>query len=73
MVAFLNCDPKTPSCRVDACTRYGEEDAPGKARLLRCHGSQHQRNLNTRGHGFDERVLEHDRWYTAECGGAPYA
>jgi hypothetical protein len=25
--------------------------------LLRLHRSQHQRNLNTRGQGFDERVL----------------
>jgi len=73
MVAFLNRDPKTLSCRVDACTRYGEEDARWKARLLRCHDSQQQRNLNTRGHGFDERILEHDRRNAAEYGGAPYA
>jgi len=30
-------------------------------------------NLNTRGNGFDERILEHDRRNAAECGGAPYA
>jgi hypothetical protein len=73
MAAFLNRDPKTLSCRVDACTRYGEEDARWKARPLRCHDSQQQRNLNTRGRRFDERILEHDRRNAAECGGAPNA
>jgi LmbE family N-acetylglucosaminyl deacetylase len=73
LVAFLNRDPKTVSCRLDAFTRYGEEDARWKAQLLRCHDSQQQRNLNTRGHGFDERILEHDRKNAAECGGATYA
>ena len=73
LVAFLNRDPKTISCRLDAVTLYGEDDARWKARLLRCHDSQQQRNLNTRGYGFDERILEHDRRNAAECGGATYA
>ena len=31
-----------------------------KAELLRLHASQHQRNLNTRGQGFDARVFGND-------------
>ena len=73
LVAFLNRDPKTVSCRTDAFMRYGEEEARWKAQLLRCHASQQQRNLNTRGHGFDERILEHDRKNAAGCGAPIYA
>lgn len=72
-VVFLNRDPKTISFRMDACTRFGDEDAQWKSQLLRCHDSQQQRNLNTRGHGFDLRVLEHDRRNAALCGSANYA
>ncbi len=57
MTAFLIRDPKTVAMRVDAYTEFGEEEAGWKARLLRIHLSQHQRNLNTRKKGFDERIL----------------
>jgi len=61
IAAFLNRDPKTIDMRHDAYTVFGDEEAEWKAKLLRCHCSQHQRNLNTRGHGFDERILRVDR------------
>ncbi len=57
IVAFLNQDPKTISMRFDILTEFGEEDAKWKGELLRFHNSQHQRNLRSRNHGFDERIL----------------
>ena len=74
LIIYLNRDPKTIKIRQDIYTLFSEEDAKWKAELLRCHKSQHQRNLNTRNHGFDERVLQVNR-QTAEEGGcaAPYA
>jgi LmbE family N-acetylglucosaminyl deacetylase len=59
--ALLIRDPKTVAGRDDAYIAFGEADAAWKARLLRFHLSQHQRNLNTRGHGFDERILRINR------------
>jgi len=58
---FLNRDPKTIEMRNDAYIVFDEEDANWKAQLLRHHKSQHQRNFNQRGHGFDERVLAVNR------------
>src|SRR5690606_5023961 len=55
--AFLNKDAKTVTMRTDIYMPFDDEAAAWKAELLRLHGSQHQRNLNTRGKGFDERVL----------------
>jgi LmbE family N-acetylglucosaminyl deacetylase len=54
-------DPKTLGMRMDIHTPFGEEEAQWKAELLRFHRSQHQRNLNTRGHGLDERLLAVNR------------
>jgi len=61
VLAVLNQDAKTLAIRHDLCTPFDEADAQWKAELLRLHASQHQRNLNTRGHGFDERVLAINR------------
>jgi LmbE family N-acetylglucosaminyl deacetylase len=61
MMAFLNEDPKTIDMRVDAYTDFGESEARWKGRLLRCHDSQHQRNIKSRNHGFDERILRVNR------------
>ncbi len=73
-LVFLNRDPKTIDMRYDVVTPFGEEDAAWKAALLRLHASQHQRNLNTRGHGFDERILAFNRKTAMELGMAhPYA
>lgn len=55
--AFLNQDAKTLQMRVDVHHDFGEDEAAWKARLLRCHRSQQDRNLRTRGGGFDARVL----------------
>lgn len=56
--ACLNQDAKTAEMRVDLFFAFGEEEAAWKARLLRCHRSQQERNLRTRGSGFDARVLQ---------------
>jgi LmbE family N-acetylglucosaminyl deacetylase len=69
LAAFFNKDPKTISMRYDLYTAFGSEEAKWKAALLRFHSSQHQRNLNTRGMGFDERILEVNREIAAACPG----
>ena len=58
---FLNRDVKTVAMRTDLYLPFGEETARWKAALLRLHDTQQQRNLATRGHGFDERVLALNR------------
>lgn len=55
--AVLNQDAKTLAMRTDLYMPFDEDDALWKAEILRLHLSQHQRNLNTREQGFDERVL----------------
>jgi len=73
-IALLNRDPKTLQMRSDLYTPFDEDDARWKAALLRCHQSQQQRNLNTRGYGFDERILRMNRQAAAEIPGrAAYA
>lgn len=67
LAVFLNKDPKTIRMRYDLYTAFGPEEAEWKATLLRFHKSQHQRNLNTRGIGFDERILEVNRRIAREC------
>ena len=74
LVAFLNRDPKTIQMRCDVYMEFEKTAAAWKAELLRFHQSQHQRNLNQRGYGFDERILRQNR-RNAElcCVDAPYA
>jgi LmbE family N-acetylglucosaminyl deacetylase len=69
LAAFFNKDPKTIGMRHDFYTPFGPEEAEWKAALLRFHSSQHQRNLNTRDMGFDERILEVNRQIAAACPG----
>ena len=57
ITALLNRDPKTISMRYDLLTPFGTSEALWKARLLRFHESQHQRNLSTRHQGIDDRIL----------------
>ncbi len=57
LAAFLNEDPKTIEMQATAFFAFDEETAAWKAELLRCHRSQHERNLRTRGVGLDERIL----------------
>ena len=72
--ACLNQDAKTQGLRQDLVMPFGEAEAAWKAELLRHHGSQQQRNLRTRGHGFDARVLQLNREAAVALGLAePYA
>lgn len=66
--ALLVRDPKTLEMRLDLVTVFGAEEAAWKAELLRCHRSQHERNLRTRGAGFDERILATNRTIGREIG-----
>jgi hypothetical protein len=52
--------------RHDVYTVFREKDAEWKGQLLRFHESQQQRNLNTRNHGLDERVLRVNRTIAQE-------
>ncbi|OPZ27140.1 MAG: GlcNAc-PI de-N-acetylase [Lentisphaerae bacterium ADurb.BinA184] len=60
-VALLACDPKTLAMVPTVFTVFDDGAAEWKARLLRCHDSQQQRNLHTRGHGLDDRILNVNR------------
>lgn len=74
MAALLIRDPKTIASRDDAYLPFGEEEAAWKAELLRFHLSQHRRNLNTRGYGFDDRILGVNRTSALRLGlTEPYA
>ena len=67
-LALLVRDPKTLGMRVDLITPFTSAQADWKAALLRCHRSQHERNLRSRGIGFDERILSADRAAAAPYG-----
>jgi len=74
VTVFLIRDPKTVAMRTDAYTTFGEEEADWKARLLRFHRSQHERNLNTRNKSFDDRILDVNGQAARELGiPEPYA
>ncbi len=74
MVLMLNRDAKTLDMRTDFYIAFDEDEAQWKGKLLRFHDSQHQRNLKTRGYGFDERVLRLNRAIAQELEiKAPYA
>lgn len=74
LALLLNRDAKTISMRPDLYLPFDEQEAAWKAELLRFHDSQHQRNLNTRGHGFDERLLALNRQVARELSlREPYA
>ncbi|MEA5098504.1 MAG: PIG-L family deacetylase [Burkholderiaceae bacterium] len=68
LALFLNRDAKTISMHVDLYLPFGDEMAEWKAQLLRFHDTQQQRNLMTRGHGFDERVLTLNRQIALDLG-----
>lgn len=69
-----NSDVKTVDMRKDFYVGFDEADAQWKAKLLRYHDSQHQRNLRDRGYGFDDRVLMLNRKTATELGiREPYA
>jgi len=66
-LALLVRDPKNLGMRVDLLAPYDSKAAAWKAGLLLCHRSQNDRNLRSRGIGFDERILGPDR-----AAGSPY-
>lgn len=61
-------DPKNISMRTDLYFPFGEEEAAWKAELLRFHDTQQQRNINSRGYGFDKRILDSNRQNAKELG-----
>jgi len=67
LVVFLNRDPKTIQMRYDAYMEFGEKEAIWKSKLLRFHKSQQERNLNQRGYGMDDRILQMDRESANSC------
>ncbi|MDL2285030.1 PIG-L family deacetylase [Oxalobacter sp. OttesenSCG-928-P03] len=74
LALMLNRDAKTLDMRTDFYLTFGEADAEWKGQLLRFHDSQQQRNLKTRGHGFDDRVLDLNRAIAKELQATrPYA
>lgn len=74
VTAWLVRDPKTVNLRTDIYMPFDEDAALWKAELLRFHRSQHRRNLNIRGHGFDDRILRVNRHIARHLGLVePYA
>lgn len=61
-------DPKNISMRTDLYFPFGEDEAAWKGELLRFHDTQHQRNLNSRGYGFDKRILDLNQQSAKELG-----
>ncbi len=57
VIALYNEDPKTIAMRHDLFVLFDEESGDWKRALLRAHASQQQRNIHSRGIGFDERIL----------------
>lgn len=68
LAACLSQDPKTVAMRHDLYYAFGTEIAAWKGEMLRMHQSQQQRNLNSRGHGFDERILGVNRQMARSLG-----
>jgi len=68
ILALLVRDPKTLGMRLGLVTPFGEEEAEWKGEMLRHHASQQERNLRSRGHGLDERILRLNRELGAGAG-----
>jgi len=74
LLALYNKDAKTRNFRTDLYTGFDEIQASWKRTLLRFHDSQQARNIETRGHGFDDRILSFNRKLADELGlEIPYA
>jgi LmbE family N-acetylglucosaminyl deacetylase len=61
LLGMYNEDPKTIRLRSDLFVCFSAEAAEWKKSLLRIHDSQQARNLQSRGVGFDERILSVNR------------
>lgn len=74
LLALYNRDVKTLNFSTALYTGYDETQASWKRTLLRFHDSQHQRNIETRGYGFDDRILDFNRKLARDLGlEVPYA
>ena len=74
LLALYNKDAKTLSFRSDLYTGFDETLANWKRTLLRFHDTQQKRNIEVRGHGFDDRILGFNRELARQLGlEAPYA
>jgi len=68
LLALYNKDAKTLSFRTDLYTGFNQTQADWKRSLLRFHDTQQARNIATRGHGFDDRILSFNRTLASELG-----
>jgi len=68
LLALYHKDPKTTRIRIDVYTPFGHAEAEWKREMLRFHQSQHTRNLQTRGAGFDDRILRVNETLATELG-----
>jgi LmbE family N-acetylglucosaminyl deacetylase len=66
--ALYHKDPKTIRIRIGVYTPFNGVEAEWKRDLLRHHRSQHTRNLQTRGSGFDDRILNVNESLATELG-----
>jgi len=74
LLALYNRDAKTLSFRTDLYAEFNQTQADWKRSLLRFHHTQQARNIATRGHGFDDRILNFNRKLAHELRlEAPYA
>ncbi len=61
LLALFNRDPKTVRITEHLATPFTAGEAQWKAELLAAHRSQQARNLESRGYGFDQRILRENR------------
>jgi LmbE family N-acetylglucosaminyl deacetylase len=74
LLALYQKDPKTIAIQLQAYMAFDESIAAWKGEMLRFHQSQQTRNLATRNHGIDERILSVNRVIAKELGlEFPYA
>lgn len=74
LLALYNKDAKTLNFRADLCAGFDETEADWKRTLLRFHDTQQARNIEIRGHGFDDRILSFNRELAQALGlEVPYA
>ena len=74
LLALYNKDAKTLKFQTDLYTGFSQSQADWKSSLLRFHDTQQARNIATRGHGFDDRILSFNRTLAQELGlEDPYA
>ena len=61
LLALYNKDAKTLNFRTDLYIAFDKTAADWKRTLLRFHDNQQARNIESRGHGFDDRILGFNR------------